>query len=154
MKETNTHVFSERPMEAPKGIIKYVFPADEETRDLLAKKVDLENELNRINTRLSNKEIEVDLLGKFEEGKWYEYFECLGKPLIVFKYSKNDFIRDNQLWVHNAFSKTITRMQSTFAHQDIFWIPISDLTEKVKEIEAVYVHKTIEEEIAQLRGLE
>lgn len=148
------HVFSEQPMEKSNGTIRYVAPDDEETKKLLAKKTDLENELNRINTRLANKEMEVDLLGKFEEGKWYEYFDCLGMPSIIFKYSKNDFIRDNQLWVHNAFSRTITKMQSSFAHQDIFWIPVNDLEEKVKEIEAVYVHKMIEEEIAQLRGLE
>lgn len=154
MKGVNTHIFSERPMEASKGIIKYVLPADEETKDLLAKKVALENELNRINTRLANKEMEVDLLADFEEGKWYEYFECLGSPAVIFKYSKNDFIRDNQFWVHNAFSKTITKMQSTFAHQDIFWLPIEGLAAHVKEIEEVYVHKMIEEEIAQLRGLE
>lgn len=154
MKSVNTHVFSEQSMEKSEGIIKYVLPADEEAKDLLAKKVALENELNRINSRLANKEMEVDLLGKFEEGKWYEYFECLGSPAIVFKYSKNDFIRDNQFWVHNAFSKTITKMQSTFAHQDIFWLPIEGLAANVKEIEEIYVHKMIEEEIAQLRGLE
>ncbi len=149
-----SEVRPEQPKEESGGTIKYALPTDEESKELLAKKADLENELKRINTRLANRELDADLLGKFEEGKWYEYFDGLGLPSIIFKYSKNDFIRDNQLWVHNAFSKTITRMQLSFAHQDIFWIPISDLTEKVKEIEAVYVHKMIEEEIAQLRGLE
>lgn len=127
---------------------------NKEAQELLAKKEALESELKRVNERLSNVEKEEDLLADFEEGKWYEYFECLGAPLIIFKYSKNDFIRDNSFWVHNAFSKTITRMQTTFAHQDIFWLPIEGLAEHVKEIEEVYVHKAIEEEIAQLRGLE
>lgn len=128
---------------------------DEETEKLLAKKADLENELKLINTRLTNKELEVDLLTKFEEGKWYEYSECPGTlSLLIFKYTKNDFIRDDQLWVHNGFSKTITGMQSLFAHQDVYWLPIEDLVDNVKEVEEVYAHKMIEDEIAQLRGLE
>lgn len=154
MKEVNTHVFSEQPMEKAESVIRYVKPNNKEAQELLAKKEALENELKKVNERLSNVEKEEDLLAGFEEGKWYEYFECLGSPLIIFKYSKNDFIRDNSFWVHNAFSKTITRMQTTFTHQDIFWLPIEGLADRVKEIEEVYVHKAIEEEIAQLRGLE
>lgn len=128
-------------------------PEDEETEKLLAKKADLENELKLINTRLTNKELEVDLLTKFEEGKWYEYFECIGLPAIIFKYSKNDFIRDDQLWVHNGFSKTITKMQSSFEHTDLYMIPLESL-EVVKEVDGEYVQEMIEGEIAQLRGLE
>lgn len=130
-------------------------PDDEETEKLLAKKADLENELKLINTRLTNKELEVDLLTKFKEGKWYEYFEYPGvRSSLIFKYSKNDFIRDGQLWIHNGFSKTITGMSSLFAHQDVYWLPIEDLADNVKEVEEVYAHKMIEDEIVQLRGLE
>ena len=126
---------------------------NEETKDLLAKKAALENELSRIDTLLDNKKLEVDFLNRFEEGKWYEYFECLGLPAIIFKYSKNDFIREDQLWVHNGFSKTITKMQSLFEHNDLYLIPLESL-EVVKEVDGEYVHEMIEKEIAQLKELE
>lgn len=128
---------------------------DEETEKLLAKKADLENELKLINDRLVNKKSEVDLLTKFEEGKWYEYSDCPGNlSLLIFKHTKSDFIRDGQLWVHNGFSKTITGMQSLFTHQDVYWLSTEGLTDNVKEVEEVYAHKMIEDEIAQLKGLE
>lgn len=132
---------------------KPVDPGDEETEKLLAKKAALENELSRIDTLLDNKRLEVDFLNRFEEGKWYEYFEGLGFPAIIFKYSKNDFIRDDQLWVHNGFSKTITKMQSSFEHTDLYMIPLESL-EVVKEVDGEYVQEMIEGEIAQLKGLE
>lgn len=129
--------------------------AKEETEKLLAKKADLENELKLINDRLVNKKSEVDLLTKFEEGKWYEYSDCPGNlSLLIFKHTKSDFIRDGQLWVHNGFSKTVTGMQSLFTHQDVYWLSTEDLADNVKEVEEVYAHKMIEDEIAQLKGLE
>lgn len=126
---------------------------DEESKKLLAKKEELERELERVNTRLANKKLEVNLLNKFEIGKWYRFTIALGLPEVIFKYSEGDFIRDNNLWVHKAFSETITKMQSSFEHRSSFFlIPIDDL-DNVKEIEECSVKQMIEDEISQLRSL-
>lgn len=135
-----------------KAMVKTVLE-DEESKKLLAKKEELERELERVNTRLANKELEVNLLNKFKVGKWYRFTIAWGIPEVIFKYSEDDFIRDNNLWVHKAFSETITKMQSSFEHRSSFFlIPIDDL-DKVKEIEECYVKQRIEDEISQLRVL-
>lgn len=96
---------------------------DDETQALLEKKETLESELEKINQQLSI--LEKDLLKDLEEGKWYEYIN--GTTSIFFKYSKSDFIKDGQLWVHTAFAETLTRIQSIFSHQSVYIIPIKDL---------------------------
>lgn len=126
---------------------------DEESKKLLSKKEELERELERINTRLANKELEVNLLNKLEIGKWYRFTIALGLPEVIFRYSEGDFIRDDNLWVHKSFSITITKMQSSFEHRSSFFlIPINDL-DNVKEIEECFVKHMIEDEISQLRCL-
>lgn len=135
-----------------KAMVKTVLK-DEESKKLSAKKEELERELERINTRLANKELEANLLNKFEIGKWYRFTIDEGLPEVIFKYSEDDFIRDDNLWVHKAFSETITKMQSSFEHRSSFFlIPIDDL-DNVREIEECFVKHMIEDEISRLRVL-
>lgn len=142
--------------EVEQDVIDKMLVADKnlERENLLTEKEKLEAELNRVNERLENIKIKDELCSRFEEGKWYEYFVALGMPSAIFKFSKEDFVRDNMFWAHYCFTKTITRMQSSFSIQDIYWIPVDYMTkENVKEIDEARVKEMLDEEINRIKAL-
>jgi hypothetical protein len=142
--------------EVEQDVIDKMLEADKslERENLLSEKEKLEAELNRVNERLENIKIKDELRSRFEEGKWYEYFVALGMPSAIFKFSKEDFVRDGMFWAHQCFTKTITRMQSSFSIQDIYWIPVDCMTkENVKEIDELLVDDMLEEEIKRIKAL-
>lgn len=142
--------------EVEQDVIDKMLEADKnlERENLLSEKEKLEAELNRINARLENIKIKDELCSRFEEGKWYEYFVALGMPSAIFKFSKEDFVRDGMFWAHCCFTKTVTRMQSSFSIQDIYWIPVDCMTkESVKEIDELLVDDMLEEEIKRIKAL-
>jgi hypothetical protein len=87
--------------------------ADPETKDLLEKRGKLQNELDRINTRLINKQQKVELLSRFKEGVWYELVE---NEVFhhYFTVTPMDFVRDGTVWLHHAFSVESYKINTSY----------------------------------------
>ena len=100
------------------GTLIYFDPEDEETKKLLDRRSELQNELDRIDTRLVNKQLQVELLSKFKKDTWYRYSE--GDVYhTYFKIKPDDFIRDGSVWLHTVFTEKTLRISSSFTIEEL-----------------------------------
>lgn len=92
--------------------------ADEETKKLLKEKEELQKQMERIDTRLLNKQLKTELLTRFKENTWYEYSE--GDVWhTYFKIEPDDFIRDGSVWLHRAFCSQTLRINTSYTLSSI-----------------------------------
>lgn len=114
--------------------------ADPETKELLEKRGKLQDELDRINTRLMNKQQKVELLSRFKEGAWYELTENQVYH-YYFKVTPMDFVRDGTVWLHHAFSVESYKINTSYKLEGLLMLsttlfyPGNSSMYEIKEVE-------------------